>query len=105
MTCGTCAKCSHCQKRHGPIDPMANHVCLHMGALIVDQDKPNCSGMYYDERTDSLEQVAREMYAVLSALCRNCNEDVCCNLADDGWPESACTFEFRDRLNAMGIDV
>lgn len=45
-TCGTCA---HCADRHGPKQPMASHVCMDMGTLIIDPDRPNCAGLYYEE--------------------------------------------------------
>lgn len=59
-TCGTCA---HCADRHGPKQPMASHVCMDMGTLIIDPERPNCAGLYYEERTDSVEKIAREWYA------------------------------------------
>ncbi len=45
---------------------MANFVCMHMGTLIIDCEKPNCSGLYYDKFTDSVEQVALEMLALVN---------------------------------------
>lgn len=42
---------------------MANRVCLYMGCLIIDYADGNCGGLYYEERTDSVEEIAREWRA------------------------------------------
>lgn len=104
-TCGTCANCA---KRHGPEEPMANHVCMHMGTLIVDCGMPNCAGLYYEERTDSVEQVVYEMLYCIVRLTEadgGCNGD-----SNSGTPEceyagefDPCYKVFEDRLHALGV--
>ena len=93
-TCGTCA---HCAKRHGPRDAMANRVCLRMGCLIIDDDDGNCGGLYYVERADSVEQVARDMLRDL--------ERAAAHIDVERWRDGVHTRadRYAERLRALGV--
>lgn len=103
MTEKTCGTCSHCVKRHGPTDPMANRVCLHMGCLINDHDTCNCAGLYYDERADSIEQLAQEMSGCIIGWAAMLNE-VKGYTADDTsvYPMATAKY-YVDRLRALEV--
>lgn len=59
----------------------------------------------YKERTDSVEKVALDLLAAIKAMHNPCNEDRCCSLADYGWPEGVCAYDFERRLEELGVDV
>lgn len=105
-TCGTCA---HCADRHGTEQPMASHVCMHMGTLIIDPERPNCAGLYYEERTDSVEQLAADLYQ-FTCSCGGAEYGSChkCEYGErrEG-REWACTApnRFRRRFEALGVGL
>nr|DAO05408.1 MAG TPA: hypothetical protein [Caudoviricetes sp.] len=105
-TCGTCA---HCADRHGPKQPMASHVCMDMGTLIIDPDRPNCAGLYYEERTESVEQVINEM---IYCIVRLSERGECGEVMDEGLAAreynaglTPCYQAFADRLEALGMTL
>lgn len=71
----------------------------------ADQIKPAgqaACGDYF-ERTDSVEQVAKDAIAALAAICADCCEDRCRDLADLGWPDDFCTSDIIRRAKELGV--
>lgn len=52
---------------------------------------------------DSVERVARDLFNAIEPMHEHCNEDTCCNLADEGWKMDCCLHDFRRRLEALGV--
>lgn len=67
---------------------------------------------HWTEATDTLEQryqqlaeVARELYKAVEPMHESCNEDTCLALIDEGWPSDACLYDFRKRLEELGVEL
>lgn len=59
----------------------------------AEQDKPS----------DTIENVARDLFKAIAPMHEPCCEEVCCNLGDDGWSADNCLYDFRCRLEALGV--
>lgn len=53
--------------------------------------------------SDNVERVARDLFNAIAPMHEHCNEDTCCNLADDGWKMDCCLHDFRRRFEALGV--
>ncbi len=92
-----------------PKQPMASHVCMDMGTLIIDPDRPNCAGLYYEERTESVEQVINEM---IYCIVRLSERGECGEVMDEGLAAreynaglTPCYQAFADRLEALEMTL
>lgn len=98
-TCGECkwfARVPGCASRGA---------CLRYddyGTFVLRESNYDACDGGYEERGESVEQVAREMLGEIEEMCAKCSEDHCANLDDLGW-HGQCPFFYGDRLKALGV--
>lgn len=94
----TCGTCEHWWERPGKkvgVCPSCRKIILCTPWLPAKPYDRECDCGHYTERTDSIEQVAREMFVDLKMEAAE----------GEGLYDEDVIHEYRDRLTALGVEV
>lgn len=99
---GVAQECKDCERGDCP-EYCAEMVQVELDEIIDSVRKEATDTL--EQRYQQLAEVAREMYKAVEPMHESCNEDTCLALIDEGWPSDACLYDFRKRLEELGVEV